>query len=157
MTLMNVKEEIKDTKTETEQALILGHLQLYQEPISRMSSISAIFKGFAAAILAGLASASFTDISEWALLIGLIPLLAFLCLDIYYLQLEKKLRYRYKMVALGKDKVDFLIRPQIDDSEKKEAKACISDCLKSPSIFLFYIPVLACAVVLAVMKFKGEL
>ena len=152
---MDVKDEKKETKTNSEQ--MLGHLQLYQEPISRMSSISAIFKGFSAAILAGLSSASFTDISNWALLIGLIPLVSFLCLDIYYLQLEKKLRYRYKMVATGKEEVDFLIKPKLNKQEKKDGNARVIDCLKSPSIYLFYVPVLLCAIALAIMKFTGSL
>lgn len=153
--IMSTKDEEREKITDDE--LKLGHLQLYQEPISRMSSISAIFKGFSAAILAGLASASFTDISKWALLIGLIPLVSFLCLDVYYLWLEKRLRYRYKMVATGKDKVDFLVKPRIDASEKKDAKAGIVDCLKSPSIWLFYIPIMGCAIALVVMKFMGKL
>ena len=134
---------------------LIAHLQLYQEPISRMSSISAIFKGFSAAILAGLASASFTEISKWALLIGLMPLVSFLCLDIYYLMLEKRLRYKYKMVANGKEKIDFLIKPRIEKIEKKDAKAGVIDCLKSPAIYLFYIPVLLCAAALVIMKFNG--
>lgn len=152
---MGASEKDEEKRADTE--YILGHLQLYQEPISRMSSISAIFKGFSAAILAGLASASFTEMSKWALVIGLIPLVSFLCLDIYYLKLEKRLRYRYKMVAQGKDKIDFLIKPQIEDSEKKYAKAGTIDCLKSPSIYLFYVPVLGCAIALAIMKFIGKL
>ena len=48
----------------------IAYLQLLQEPISRMSSTSAIYKGFSSAILAGLASASFSDISLWAMIIG---------------------------------------------------------------------------------------
>lgn len=147
----NVHDENKDNSN------LLGCLQLYQEPIGRMSSISAIFKGFSAAILAGLASASFTEISKWALLIGLIPIISFLCLDIYYLKLEKKLRYRYKMVATGKDELNFLISTRIAPEEKREAKAGIIDCLVSPSIFLFYVPVLGCGIVLAILKFTGKL
>ena len=60
----------------------LGYLQLIQEPICRMSTISAIFKGFAAAIVGGI-----------AMVLGLsfLPVFAFAMLDIYYLKLEKSL------------------------------------------------------------------
>lgn len=148
---------MEDNNRYEERSMLLGHLQLLQEPIGRMSSISSIFKGFSAAILAGLATASFTEISNWALLIGLLPILSFLCLDLYYLSLERKLRYRYKMVAKGENPVDFLINPKLSKSEIKDAKADIWECFKSPSIWLFYIPVLACCIVLMILKFTGKL
>ena len=131
------------------------HLQLLQEPIGRMSTISSIFKGFSAAILAGLASASIADINIWALMIGLLPLFSFLVLDIYYLRIEKSLRYRYNMIAKDKAKVDFMINPKLNKKEKKEAKARVMDCLKSPSIYLFYGPVLLCAIALFILKICG--
>ncbi len=140
-----------------DKSLLVGHLQLLQEPISRMSSISSIFKGFSAAILAGLASASFTEISKLALLIGLLPILSFLCLDIYYLGLERKLRYQYKMIATGKAPVNFLVNPKLSKKEVKEAKAGILECFKSPSIWLFYVPILICSVTLVILKFTGRL
>ena len=131
------------------------YLQLLQEPIGRMSSTSAIFKCFSAAILAGLASASFTEISVWALLLGLLPILSFLCLDVYYLSLERKLRYLYRMVVENKKEIDFSINTRLDKKENKVAKSTPLNCLKSPSILLFYVPVLACASILFILKLRN--
>ncbi len=50
---------MKDGKTE--------YLQMIQEPICRMSTISAIFKGFAATIVAGIATLTYTDVNTLVL------------------------------------------------------------------------------------------
>ena len=130
-------------------------LQLLQEPISRMSSTSAVFKGFSAAVLAGLASASFTDISLLALIIGLVPILSFFALDVYYFGIERSLRYRYKQVAKDEVKIDFIINPKLQKNEKREAKSQFFQCVKSRAIWLFHGPTIACAVALIVLKAVG--
>lgn len=79
----------------------LGYLQLIQEPICRMSTISAIFKGFAAAIVGGIAMISFKYINLIVLGLSFLPVFAFTMLDIYYLKLEKKFRYLYIKVKDG--------------------------------------------------------
>lgn len=135
----------------------IAYLQLLQEPISRMSSTASIFKGFSAAILAGLASASFTGISQWALLIGLIPIVAFLFMDVYYLSLERKLKYRYRMVVENNACIDFSINTKLTKEEKKSAKSCPLLCVLSYSIWMFYAPTIGCAVVLFVLKVTGTI
>lgn len=152
MKMGNNNKDINEDKS-----LLLGHLQLIQESICRMSTISSVFKGFSAAILGGLATASFNEISKWALLIGLFPILSFLFLDIYYLRLEKKLRYRYNRIATGKEPVNFLVNPILTKEEIKDAKAGIMECIKSPSVLLFYVPVLICCGILVFLKFTGKL
>lgn len=67
---------MKDGKTE--------YLQMIQEPICRMSTISAIFKGFAATIVAGIATLTYTDVNTLVLFLSFIPVLSFAMLDIYY-------------------------------------------------------------------------
>lgn len=118
---------MKDGKTE--------YLQMIQEPICRMSTISAIFKGFAATIVAGIATLTYTDVNTLVLFLSFIPVLSFAMLDIYYLQLEKKYRFLYEQVRKDAHDVDFSMDIQCD---KKVAKARIRDCIKSPSIWLFY-------------------
>ena len=54
----------------------LGYLQLIQEPICRMSIIYAILKGFAAAIVGGIAMISFKDISLIVLGLSFLPVFA---------------------------------------------------------------------------------
>lgn len=131
---------------------VVNYLQLLQEPIGRMSSTSAIFKGFSAAILAGLATATMSDIDIWALILGLIPLLSFLALDVFYLSLERKLKYRYRQVVDETIPLDFTINTKLNKEEKKAAKSSGWWCITSPSIWLFYVPVLACGIALIILK-----
>jgi len=148
---MDVRENYHDNDIENKRV----YLQLLQEPISRMSSSSAIFKGFSAAILAGLASASFKEISIGALFLGLLPIISFLFLDVYYLSLERKLKYRYQMVVEDKVYVDFSINTILSKQEIKVAKSNPFICLLSPSIWLFYVPILVCSICLLYLKKNG--
>ena len=115
----------------------LGYLQLIQEPICRMSTISAIFKGFAAAIVGGIAMISFKYINLIVLGLSFLPVFAFAMLDIYYLKLEKKFRYLY--INFEKDEI-------------KKAKATNWDCIKSPSIYLFYPIMIVVLVAVFILK-----
>ena len=72
---------MKEGKTE--------YLQMLQEPICRMSTISAIFKGFAASIVAGISVITYSTTDLWILGLSFLPVLAFAVLDIYYLKLER--------------------------------------------------------------------
>lgn len=128
------------------------YLQLLQEPISRMSSTSAIFKGFSAAVLAALATATMTKITVEALIIGLTPLVSFLALDVYYLQLERKLRYRYRQVIDETIPLDFKVNANLNKEELKNANASLWSCMKSPSVWMFYGPIFVCAVALILLK-----
>ena len=67
----------------------IQYASLVQGNITRMSTASAIFKGFAATFLAGTVTIGFQDISPIVLGIMTLPLVGFLMLDVYYLQLEK--------------------------------------------------------------------
>ena len=78
------------------------YLQMLQEPICRMSTISAIFKGFAATIVAGISAISYESTSIWILGISFLPVLAFAILDVYYLKLERKFRFLFDQVRLDK-------------------------------------------------------
>ena len=85
----------------------IAYLQMLQEPISRMSTTSAVFKGFAATIVAGIAALTYADIHTWVLGMSFIPILSFAMLDVYYLKLEKKYRYLYEQVRTDQHPVDF--------------------------------------------------
>ena len=116
----------------------IEYLQMIQEPICRMSTISAIFKGFAATIVGGISAISYKDVNLWILVLSYLPVIAFAALDIYYLQLERKFRFLYEQVRLEKQDPDFSMRLTNDPVEIISAKAGFWDCVKSPSIFLFY-------------------
>lgn len=114
------------------------YLQILQEPICRMSTISAIFKGFAATIVAGISVISYSSTNAWILGLSFLPVLAFAVLDIYYLKLERKFRFLFEQVRLDKHEIDFSMKLTNDPLEIISARARTWDCIKSPSIYLFY-------------------
>lgn len=116
----------------------IEYLQLIQEPIGRMSTTSAILKGFTTTIVAGVPSMSYATINLWIIGILLLPVLSFAALDIYYLKLERKLRFLYEQVRQDKHEIDFSIKLTNDPLELISAKARTWDCIQSPSIYLFY-------------------
>ncbi len=130
----------------------LGYLQLIQEPICRMSTISAIFKGFAAAIVGGIAMISYKDISHAVLGLSFLPVFAFLMLDIYYLKLERKFRYLYNEVKDDKHPIDYSLNLKLDKNTLKKAKATNWNCIKSPSIYLFYPMMIVVMIVVFIFK-----
>lgn len=114
------------------------YLQMLQEPICRMSTVSAIFKGFAATIVAGISAISYETTNVWILALSFLPVFAFAILDVHYLKLERKFRFLFEQVRLDKHEVDFSMKLTNDPLEIISAKARTWDCIKSPSIYLFY-------------------
>ena len=131
------------------------YLQMLQEPICRMSTISAIFKGFAATIVAGISVISYSSTSVWILGLSFSPVLAFAILDVYYQQLERKFRFLYDQVRTDKHEIDFSMKLTDNLLEIISAKARILDCIKSPSICLFYPLMIAILVIVMILKLCG--
>lgn len=151
--------EIKVTKENLSDTTIT-YLQMIQATIDRMSTSSAIFKGFAASIVAGVSAISFGNINKWILLLSFIPVGCFLILDIYYLRLEKRFRFLYNRVRTGEKEVDFNLNPpKVNEILKLNEKANVrvKDCVLSPSILLFYIPMILICAVVTIMSFGGYL
>ena len=151
--------EIKVTKENLSDTTIT-YLQMIQATIDRMSTSSAIFKGFAASIVAGVSAISFGNINKWILILSFIPVGCFLILDIYYLRLEKRFRFLYNRVRTGEKEVDFNLNPpKVKEILKLNEKANVrvKDCVLSPSILLFYIPMILICAVVTIMSFGGYL
>ena len=128
------------------------YLQMLQEPICRMSTISAIFKGFSATIVSGISALSYSTTNVWILGLSFLPVLAFAILDVYYLKLERKFRFLFDQVRTGKRDIDFSIQLTNDPLEIINAKARTWDCIKSPSIYLFYPLMLIILLVVFILK-----
>ena len=131
------------------------YLQMLQEPICRMSTISAIFKGFAATIVAGISVISYPSTSIWILGLSFLPVVAFAILDIYYLKLERKFRFLFDQVRCDNHDIDFSMELTKDPIEIIKAKARTWDCIKSPSIYLFYPLMLLVLIVVLILKIIG--
>lgn len=134
-----------------------AYLQMLQEPICRMSTISAIFKGFAATIVAGISAISYASTNIWVLGLSFLPVLAFAILDVYYLKSERKFRFLYDQIRLDKREIDFSMKLTNDPLEIISAKARTWDCIKSPSIYLFYPLMIAILVVVMILKTSGRI
>lgn len=133
----------------------VAYLQMIQGSICRMSTISAIFKGFAASVVAGVASLQYGDINIWVLGLSFLPVLAFAVLDIYYLILERKFRFLFERIRKGEHEVDFSLQLTNDPVEILQAKARVWDCARSPSIYLFYPLMAAILVTVFILKVGG--
>ena len=114
------------------------YLQMLIEPVCRMSTMSAIFKGFSATIVAGISVISYSTTNVWIIGLSFLPVLAFAILDIYYLRLERRFRFLFNQVRTDQHEIDFSLELTCNPVEISKAKARIWDCIKSPSIYLFY-------------------
>ena len=128
------------------------YLQMIQETISRMSSISAISKGFAATIVAGIATISYCEIHILILALSFLPVVTFAILDIYYLTLERRFRFLFNQVRLDRHEIDFSMELTTSSEEVALAKARVRDCIKSPSILIFYAPMICIVVLVFALK-----
>lgn len=126
------------------------YLQMLQEPIGRMSSTSAIFKGFAATIVAGVSALAFEDINKWILLLAFLPLLCFAFMDGYYLWQERKFKYVYDQVRIDMRPVDFLMKVRLSRDERNKANMTL---IGSVSIWPFYLPIFSIAATITILKF----
>lgn len=116
------------------------YLQMVQEVIGRMSTISSVIKGFAitliVAVITILNGDFFDEGLKW---IFLLPILSLLILDVYYFSTEKKYRLLYDEIRQDKQPVDFSMKltQEIDKN-----KAIFWQCLISKCTLIFYIPII---------------
>lgn len=141
----NNSTQIKDIDEDKK----IQYLQMIQEPINRMSSASVIFKGFLVTCISIICND--TNIQLLGLLA--ILLIAMFVMDIYYLRMERQFRYLYKCVQNGTHTIDFSMK--LNKNAIKQADATVWECMKSPSIYIFYLLVLIFYVLLIYFKFKG--
>lgn len=117
----------------------IKHLEMIQSIITRMAQNSFMIKGWSLTLVV----AMFAFVPKTAYLfipIVIVPVLIFVCLDAYYLQLERRYRKLYDIVR-EKEEADVDFNLKIADQCKQESnKYC--KCLFSKSILFFYLPVL---------------
>ena len=147
----NDKDKAKSKVTDN----MKEYLSLVQEPIGRLSTSSALFKGFAATIVTGIGLLSYENMSSIILVLSFLPVIAFLALDLYYLQLEKCYRGLYNDILSGRHDLDFRVDIPKDREFRKRAKATVWDCVKSPSIWMFYVPIFIVLLTILLLKTYG--
>lgn len=145
----------KTTENKQFDTSTIEYLQMIQGAISRMSTSSAIFKGFSATIVAGISLISYSQQRASVILLSFIPVLVFAVLDTYYLRLERKMRYLYRLVRTAEHPCDYDLEFDVELKDYKEAKLRIRDLIKSPSIYIFYPVMILILAIVFVLKVKG--
>lgn len=133
--------EIDDRKIE--------YLQMIQGVIDRMSTVSAIYKGFASAILAGVAAVAFCDVEWFVLAILFLPITGLMALDVRHLCIERAYRELFNDVRTGRHPVDFDL-----SACNSFGRCAVCRALRSWSIQLFYGPLFVVWLVLTVLRFN---
>lgn len=125
------------------------HLDFIQSSIARMNSCSFQMKGWAGTIVAALlalcAAIKPCLDNPLPLLVasGVIPLVAFACLDAYYLMLERRFRKIYNEVV-GQDEIGAKIPPYaMPLSDYSKGRCSFWGALLSASILGFYLPMIS--------------
>lgn len=156
---MSIVIEEKDVGVDLNDRAI-SYLQMVQSNIERMSTSSAIFKGFAATIVAGITAISFSEVNSWILLMSFLPVLCFLALDVYYLNLEKRYRKLYQNIVVGRQEINFDLdvrkfKGTRYRKRQRQDYVPIWESFKSPSIYLFYPWLIAILIIVVILKFGG--
>ena len=133
----------------------IQYLQMIQDMISRMSTSSALFKGFSATIVAGISMISYCQQNIVVILLSFVPVAVFAILDIYYLRLERKMRYLYGLVREGNHICDFNMEVEVEKAKYKNAGMRGIDLIKSPSIYIFYPAMIMILIIVLGMKIGG--
>lgn len=134
----------------------IGYLNLIQANIARMAGNSALMKGFAATMIAAMFGMAVSELVKWYYIaILIVPLIAFIRLDVYYLQLEKRYRNLYTFVAEHRQ-YNFNYSLDLKNPKFEEHRTMIDkgsgffETLFSVSVWQFYIWFIALAVILII-------
>jgi hypothetical protein len=134
----------------------IGYLNLIQGNIARMAGNSALMKGCAARMIAAMLGMAVSESAKWYYIaISLVPVLAFIRLDIFYLQRERRYRNLYNLVAEN-TYLDLKYTLDLRSDKLQEYKDTIyknSSFIKtmcSVSVWQFYIWFVALAVALII-------
>lgn len=146
---MNEKTKLDEGKIE--------YLQMIQNAISRMSTSSALFKGFSATIVAGISMISYCQQNTVVILLSFVPVIVFAILDMYYLRLERKMRHLYRLVKDGAHPCNFDMEIEIEKDDFAVARLRKWDLIKSPSIYIFYPAMVAILMIVLGMKIGGAI
>ena len=127
------------------------HIDLFQAAINRMATNSSSCKTWCVTIMSGIVVVSIDKKQPLAIIVAILPIIAFLLLDAYYLSLERTIRGMYnKTIAdlhSGTLSNEQLFLLKIDSTWKNRAKEiCKAFC--SFSILPFYILLIAMLIII---------
>jgi hypothetical protein len=113
----------------------IKHLEFIQNILTRMNHNSFQIKNWSVITIAAIFTISLTQKDAYILLIALMPIALFWCLDAYYLMQERKFRRLYNQV-LDKDKD---LKPfEMNTSAFSGGECSYRTVLRSKTIWSFY-------------------
>ena len=148
--------DLREVSVKDKGQIQADYLGLIQGNISRMASNSALMKGFSATFMTAILGMSVAESVEWYyILIATIPMIAFIRLDIYYLQLEKRYRNLYSLVINKKINSNYYVldfnAPVLEKRKNELFKnSGFFKTMCSISIWQFYIWFIALAIALII-------
>ena len=114
----------------------LKHLEMIECVIERMGSNSFKLKGWAVTLLTILGALTVKETDKSFMLWLSIPLVAFWFLDAYYLQVERKYKKLYTIIAAkDESQIDFNMSTEII---KHECNLSYFNCFMSKTEIIFY-------------------
>lgn len=130
------------------------HLNMIQGVITRMGNNSFALKGWAVGIMIAVYAFAGNS-SVKAVIVTLMPLLVFWCIDTYYLMLERKYRCLYDDVRIKDEKdIDFSMNPNDVKIElAKVKKYGFFNIFFSKSVLPFYLVCIATTLIIYFVKF----
>ena len=119
----------------------IKHLEMIESIIERMGNNSFQLKGWAVTLVTIVGALAAQGSDKRFFLLAFIPLVAFWCLDSFYLQMERKYKVLYKNVCDKDEKqIDFnMDTRKIKYSDDDASRICFFRCMFSPTECTFYL------------------
>lgn len=115
----------------------IKHLEFIQNIIARMNSNSFQIKNWSVVIISAILTISISRDSFYILLVALLPIVLFWCLDAYYLTQERRFRELYKEAANTETELK-LFAMDISPFKKRGASLSKSFNFKNYLLFLHW-------------------
>lgn len=128
----------------------MKHLEMIEGVIERMGSNSFQLKGWAVTLVALIGGFASQGSDKRFFLIAFIPLVAFWFLDAFYLQMERKYKILYKIVAEKEENnIDFDMDTKNMCKGTDSGITCYCKCLFSLTEWPFYLSITGAVGILA--------
>lgn len=128
----------------------IKHLEMIQSIIKRMAQNSFMIKGWTMTLVVAVV-AFVPKVAYLFILTLLLAVILFACLDVYYLQLERRYRKLYDII---REKAEEDINFDLKITEVcKTSENQYLNCLISKSILLFYIPIIVICIGISIALF----
>lgn len=134
----------------------IKHLEMIENIIERMAKNSFQLKAWAMTLVTVVGALGAKEADKRFMLLAFVPIIGFWLLDTFYIQQERRYKALYRSVCEKREEdIDFNLNTRnITFTDDEAKRICFFNCLKSPSVSLFY-GVLTATLILLVVILKG--